>query len=169
MTYEEKDAAKRKAYQELTDTLSHDQMQMLNVILDASDVCPTCCNTCNAPGTHGALQREGFPLSFLAAVPAFYPPCGQLCTQPHNADGKRGPLPEKKEETPRVVEHHVFRAHCKCCNTLYEYQGKDIQTIELGMSRLSRRVAKGIHCTECNTFIEHKPVPYWLPPAPVRE
>ena len=45
MTYEEKDAAKRKAYQELTDTLSHDQMQLLNVILDASDVCPTCRNT----------------------------------------------------------------------------------------------------------------------------
>lgn len=151
MTYEEKDEAKRKAYTELTNTLSHDQMQLLNVILDASDVCPTCCNKY----PDDIAMDEPMHPRYVAGYKAG-----------HRAGRCRGPLPEKKEETPRVVEHHVFRAHCKCCNTLHEYQGKDIQTIELGSSRISRRSAKGIRCTECSTFIEHKPVPYWLPPVP---
>lgn len=151
MTYEEKDAAKRKAYQELTDTLSHDQMQLLNVILDASDVCPTCRNTY----PDNIAMDEPMHPRYVAGYKAG-----------HKAGRKRGPLPEKKEETPRVVEYHVFRAHCKCCNTLYEYQGKDIQTIELGSSRITRRSGKGIRCTQCQTFIEHVPVPYYQKVSP---
>ena len=156
MTYEEKDAAKRKAYQELTDTLSHDQLQMLNVILDASDVCPTCRNTY----PDNIAMDEPLHPRYVAGYKAG-----------HRAGRRRNPLPKKEDttETPKVVVRHVFKAVCSCCNVVIEYEGKDIKTIELGMSRLSRRVAKGIHCTECNTFIEHKPVPYWLPPTPVRE
>ena len=151
MTYEEKDAAKRKAYHELTDTLSHVQMQLLNVILDASDVCPTCCNTY----PDNIAMDEPMHPRYVAGYKAG-----------HKAGRKWGPLPEKKEETPRVVEHHVFQAHCKCCNTLYEYQGKDIQTIELGSSRITRRSRKGIRCTQCQTFIEHVPVPYYQKVSP---
>ena len=145
---------KKAAYVALTDTLSLEQMQLLNTIMDVQEVCPSCRHTYPDSTELDSPMHPRYVAGYKAG---------------HKAGRRRGPLPVKEEDSCPVALHvNVFKIRCHCCSTTISYRGSDIKTITLGSSRFGGKFGTGIRCPECNTFIEHKPdKPY--PPAPSRE
>lgn len=145
---------KKAAYVALTDTLSLEQMQLLNTVIDVQEVCPNCSHT--YPDST-ALDEPLHP-RYVAGYKAG-----------HKAGRRRGPVPVNQEDSsPIATKVHTFNIKCHCCNTSIAYQGKDIKTGTLSCSRLGGKYGTGIRCPECNTFIEHKSKKQY-PPAPTRE
>lgn len=145
---------KKAAYVALTDTLSLEQMQLLNTIMDVSEVCPSC--------------RHTYPDSTELDSP-LHPRYVAGYKAGHKAGRRRGPVPVgEKESNPVAIQVRLFGIKCHHCHTEIGYRGSDIKTIKLTSSRFGGTFGVGIRCPECNTFNKHNPG-IIIPPKPNRK